>query len=207
MLRYIIEIILVFAGIVANAAFFWYTWNEKDKGETENALAVESWRHASYTYELAWTIQERLLHFDELSRNDQEKVFAIIEELKKKAEAKEKEKNSAKEEDLSVDGIFWTRAEKLYGQKRNALRWLDHTVPVKNMATGYGYITVVDAAMHTGCNTNLIQFSCDRIEGGYDEEKQRFRYITREEYAKMPEDHVEVTTRKKNKYADIFLIE
>ena len=45
------------------------------------------------------------------------------------------------------------------------------------------------------------------IESGYDEEKQRFRYITREEYAKMPEDQVEVTTRKKNKYADIFLIE
>ena len=47
--------------------------------------------------------------------------------------------------------VFWARAEKLYGQKQNALRWLGHTVPVKNMATGYGYITVVDAAMHTGC--------------------------------------------------------
>ena len=68
MLRYIVEIVLVFAGIIANAVFFWYTWNEKNKGEIENALAVESWRHASYTYELAWTIQERLLHFDEIYR-------------------------------------------------------------------------------------------------------------------------------------------
>lgn len=79
----------------------------------------------------------------------------------------------------------------MYGNDPRINSWVKTAKPVCHSRTGYAYISVQDAATKTGINAPHICQSCasNNSRGG------AWCYITKEEYAKIPEEMTEVETK------------
>ena len=85
---------------------------------------------------------------------------------------------------------YWRRAKKVYGCDNRSLVGVQLAKPVCNSRTGYAYISASDAAIKTGTDGAYIYQSCASNNSKVDE----WRYITKVEYAKFPEEMTEVET-------------
>lgn len=87
---------------------------------------------------------------------------------------------------------YLRRVESVYGQGKEARMMAASARPIRNTQTGYAYISITDAANKTGLSARDIHSSCMSNDMRGDE----WCYITQKEYAKMPEEKVEVETKE-----------
>lgn len=86
---------------------------------------------------------------------------------------------------------YLRRVENVYGHSKESRVMAANAKPVRNSRTGYAYISISDAAKKTGCSASYIHHSClsNNRQGG------AWCYISQTEYAKMPEEKIEVETK------------
>lgn len=85
---------------------------------------------------------------------------------------------------------YWRRAKNVYGCDKRSLAGVQLAKLVRNSRTGYAYISASDAAIKTDTDGAYIYQSCASNNSKADE----WRYITKIEYAKLPEEMTEVET-------------
>lgn len=100
-------------------------------------------------------------------------------------------KSGSEYEEEKLMDEYWRRAKNVYGCDNRSKVWAVLAKPVRNSRTGYAYIRIPDAAIKTGVNGDDIYLSCES-DNSKDGE---WCYITKTEYAKMPEEMTEVETR------------
>lgn len=86
---------------------------------------------------------------------------------------------------------YLRRVENVYGHGKESHVMAANARPVRNSRTGYAYISISDAAKKTGHSASYIHRSClsNNRQGG------AWCYISQTEYAKMPEERIEVETK------------
>ena len=86
---------------------------------------------------------------------------------------------------------YLRRVENAYGHSKELRVWAPYARPIRNSRTGYAYISITDASKKTGCSARDIYHSCVSNNWQGDE----WCYISKTEYAKMPEERIEVETK------------
>lgn len=102
---------------------------------------------------------------------------------------------------------YLRRAQNIYGHDDIGYGLAKNAKPVYHCNTGYAYISVADAAKKIGCPESYIRQCCDipdrmeRVVFSVRKKGGVFRYISQTEYAKMPEDRIEVETKEQKEEA------
>lgn len=109
-------------------------------------------------------------------------------------------KSEDKDEEKRLMAEYWRRVENVCGHDKQSCAWAKNAKPIYHARTGYAYIGISDASKKTGYSPSYIHRSClsNNRKGG------AWCYISQTEYARMPEERIEVDTREE-KDNDVFL--